>query len=187
MVEPAVGDTTPYALTFETPDVAVDGSGQRGFWTMVYDEGFEVQIGGRSFFAFLRFRASKEPRDNAPLAPKDTAGFASECSRTATGWYHAANRTEWGCYYGVQAGGRDGAPLSAQRAAEVETVPERHRVAAPVLASISADLWADGPMGGASFLQRSEDARRANASRHASPTRRRPRPSRRSGRAWPLG
>lgn len=33
-----------FALT--EPDVAIDEGGARGFWTMVYDEGFEVHIGG---------------------------------------------------------------------------------------------------------------------------------------------
>ena len=156
MVEPsgAVAATEAYEITLTDPDVVRDSAGRTGFWTMVYDEGYEVQIGGRSFFAFSRFRPSAEPRDNAPLAPKDTAGFASECSRTAIGWYRV-NSTRWGCYYGEQASGADGKPPGARRAAEVETVPEKREVA-PELNAISADLWSDGPMGQGSFLQQAE-------------------------------
>ena len=34
------------------PSVAVDEFGNRGFWTMVYNQGFEVRVSGRSYFAF---------------------------------------------------------------------------------------------------------------------------------------
>ena len=97
-----VPNATTFDVTLSDPDVATDASGQSGFWTMVYDEGFEVRIGDRVFFAFSRFRASHEPKDNAPLAPKELAGFASECTRSAPGWYSETGRSRWGCYYAEQ-------------------------------------------------------------------------------------
>ena len=153
MVEPsgALIATEAYEITLTDPDVVTDSAGRRGFWTMVYDEGYEVRIGGRSFFAFSRFYPSREPGDNAPLAPKDTAGFASDCTMTAVGWF-LDNGTRWGCYYGQQLSAVEGKPLGARRSAEVEMTPEEDPVAiAPAPGSISADHWADRLQG--SFLQ----------------------------------
>ena len=144
MVEPssALRATEPYEITLTDPDVVTDSAGRRGFWTMVYDEGYEVQIGGRSFFAFSRFHPSRAPRDNAPLAPKDTAGFASDCSMTAVGWF-MDNGTRWGCYYGQQLSSAEGTPLGARRPVQVEAVPEEPMALARELSSIPADPWAD--------------------------------------------
>ena len=155
MVEPsgALRATEAYEITLTDPDVVTDSSGRRGFWTMVYDEGYEVQIGGRSFFAFSRFHPSRAPRDNAPLAAKDTAGFASDCSMTAVGWF-LDNGTRWGCYYGQQVSGAEGTPLGARRPVQVEAVPEEPMAIPRELSSISADPW--GPQGG-SFLQQEEE------------------------------
>ena len=123
MADPAsvVGlDVTAYELSLEAPDVARDRAGNVGFWTMVYDEGFEVRLGGRVFFAFSRFHTSRAARDNAPIAPKDTAGYASECGRTAPGWYHEPNASAWGCYRGVKA---EAAAADAQAAAASAFTP----------------------------------------------------------------
>ena len=157
MVEPsgALRATEAYEITLTDPDVVTDSAGRRGFWTMVYDEGYEVQIGGRSFFAFSRFHPSRAPRDNAPLAAKDTAGFASDCSMTAVGWF-LDNGTRWGCYYGQQLSGAEGRPLGARHAVEVEAVPEEPMAIPRELSAISADPW--GPQGG-SFLQQEEQQR----------------------------
>ena len=147
MVEPssALKATEAYEITLTDPDVVTDNAGRRGFWTMVYDEGYEVQIGGRSFFAFSRFHPSRDLRDNMPLAAKDTAGFASDCSMTAVGWF-LDNGTRWGCYYGQQVSGAEGKPLGARPAAEVEAVPEEQPI---------ADPWTDRLQG--SFLQQQEE------------------------------
>ena len=64
-----------------------------GWWSMVYDEGFEVRLGGKSYFAFSSVAAS-------------VSGFmnSSNCSTTAIGWYHDFTRAQdqFGCYYAVQ-------------------------------------------------------------------------------------
>jgi len=62
--------------------------GKEGTWTMVYDEGFEVNVGGRSFFAFSNFTFDSEKHN------------VSHCDETMVGWYSNENRTAFGCYYG---------------------------------------------------------------------------------------
>merc|ERR1712012_64046 len=42
-------------LKLRYPDGAVDEFGNIGFWTMVYNQGFEVVINGRKFFAFSKY------------------------------------------------------------------------------------------------------------------------------------
>jgi hypothetical protein len=44
-----------YRIVLVRPDVAYDSDGNIGYWTMVYDEGFEVRIAGRVFFAFMTY------------------------------------------------------------------------------------------------------------------------------------
>jgi cathepsin C len=93
-----VGPIETLELVLESPDLASavrpDGTTTEvGWWTMVYDQGFEVRLGGRSFFAF-----------SSVLASKTTPAFESRCSTTAIGWYRDTNldTDAWGCYYGVQ-------------------------------------------------------------------------------------
>ena len=176
MADPAsvVGlDVTAYELSLEAPDVARDRAGNVGFWTMVYDEGFEVRLGGRVFFAFSRFHTSRAARDNAPIAPKDTAGYASECARTAPGWYHEPNASAWGCYYGVkaEAAAADASVVEAPAAeapAAAAVAPTR-QTAPPAMREISAQLWADDaplappPAAAAIFLQQRGGAPNASA------------------------
>ena len=124
-------------LELRSPNIARASDGRAGRWTMVYDEGFEVRLGGRVFFAFSRFHTSRAARDNAPIAPKDTAGYASECARTAPGWYHEPNASAWGCYYGVkaEAAAADASVVEAPAAAAV--APPR-QTAPPAMREISA-------------------------------------------------
>jgi len=76
------------------PNVAKSGS-QTGTWTMVYDEGFEVRLGKKVFFAFSNFTYDSV----------DTKKNTSHCGETMVGWYGNSDRTEFGCYYGSKQGG----------------------------------------------------------------------------------
>ena len=42
------------------PDIAEDGDGNKGTWTMVYNQGFEVKINNREYFAFSRYTEVKK-------------------------------------------------------------------------------------------------------------------------------
>jgi len=42
-------------ITLRFPNTVHDEFGNEGTWTMVYDQGFEVRVAGRSYFAFSKF------------------------------------------------------------------------------------------------------------------------------------
>jgi cathepsin C len=90
-------------LELESPDFArttgSQGADELGWWTMVYDEGFEVRIKNRAFFAFSSLLQAPRAHTNA------TQTWTSRCDRTAVGWYRSSERplaASFGCYYGVQ-------------------------------------------------------------------------------------
>lgn len=66
-----------------------------GTWTMVYDEGFQVMIGGQVFFAFSKYTASEETtvKDDDD---EQTKGYVSDCDETFKGWFFDGK--SWGCY-----------------------------------------------------------------------------------------
>merc|ERR1719240_1803003 len=58
---------------------------------MIYDEGFEVNVDGLSFFAFSRFDLFHDHGVKKNI---------SHCDQTMVGWYHDTHRKNWGCYFG---------------------------------------------------------------------------------------
>ncbi len=60
---------------------------EEGKWTMVYDEGFDIQLNGVDYFAFSKFY--KEGRDHK-----------SDCSSTLMGWYYDKANKMQGCWKG---------------------------------------------------------------------------------------
>eukprot|EP00929_Paragymnodinium_shiwhaense_P000521 TRINITY_DN10075_c0_g2_i3.p1 TRINITY_DN10075_c0_g2~~TRINITY_DN10075_c0_g2_i3.p1 ORF type:complete len:549 (+),score=151.65 TRINITY_DN10075_c0_g2_i3:106-1752(+) len=81
------------SMLLQEPNV-VKHNGQSGQWTMIYDEGFEVSVGNRVYFAFSNYTLDKDP---AALSRN-----TSHCGDTIVGWYSNSDRTEFGCYYGVR-------------------------------------------------------------------------------------
>jgi len=72
-----------------------DGKEVKGTWTMMYDEGFEVRIDNKKFFAFSKY-------------VKKNGQTSSVCHETFPGWVHTSatpDKTDWGCYHGVKEGG----------------------------------------------------------------------------------
>jgi len=85
-------------LTLLFPDKVMDNAGNLGTWTMVYNQGFDVSIGGRRFFAFLKYQE----------VLKDV--IISICNVTFAGWVRDAVDPQqpvfpvknWGCFFGVR-------------------------------------------------------------------------------------
>merc|ERR1712032_116084 len=69
-----------------------------GFWTMVYDEGFEINLGKKnsqdfsSYFTFLKFSKNNWTKENIK------SKHYSHCYEALIGWFHIANK-KWGCFY----------------------------------------------------------------------------------------
>merc|ERR1719402_567378 len=58
-------------INLEYPNIATDGDGNKGTWTLIYNQGFEVIINGREFFAFSMFESVKTV---VPCAADDPTG-----------------------------------------------------------------------------------------------------------------
>ncbi|XP_046390659.1 dipeptidyl peptidase 1-like [Ischnura elegans] len=73
----------------QEPNIAIDSYGNKGTWTLIYDEGFEVIVNGRKYFAFFSY----EEIDGSTV---------SHCDKTSVGWSHDVLTRNWACYYGVK-------------------------------------------------------------------------------------
>merc|ERR1712131_215951 len=80
-------------MQLKYPDVVVDQFGNIGTWTMVYNQGFEVTVAGRTYFAFSDFS-------------QDGKKVVSYCGRTKAGrgWSHDVTVRNWACFYGKREG-----------------------------------------------------------------------------------
>ncbi|XP_053378228.1 dipeptidyl peptidase 1-like [Mercenaria mercenaria] len=76
-------------VSLHFPNLAIDQFGNRGFWTLVYNQGFEVVIGGRKFFAFSMYKQSGSTVE-------------SICDKTMPGWSHDVLGRNWACYSGMK-------------------------------------------------------------------------------------
>lgn len=84
------GATTTMHVTLASPNRATSGSGGQGKWTMIYDEGFEINVDGLTLFAFSKFDLWHEGAQTKNQ---------SHCDATMLGWYQNSDRTKFGCYY----------------------------------------------------------------------------------------
>ena len=62
-------------LTHDDEVIDLSNNKKNGYWSMVYDEGFDINFGSLNLFAFSRYF-------------KDKNDWASDCSSTLVGWFH---------------------------------------------------------------------------------------------------
>ena len=64
---------------------------------MVYNEGFDINIGNRSYFAFSKYGKNNHAN------PEINTRWISKCYSTLVGWYHYGSK-KWGCFYATKIG-----------------------------------------------------------------------------------
>ncbi|XP_063232395.1 dipeptidyl peptidase 1-like isoform X2 [Bacillus rossius redtenbacheri] len=94
-----------YVVRLQAPGLAVDEFGNRGRWTMVYNQGFELSVNDRSYFAFSAFQYTDDD-------------VISYCDRTTPGWAHDVTLRHWSCFTAKK--------LSSNHTAKVHKTPKIH-------------------------------------------------------------
>jgi len=79
--------TSKLTVNLNSPDHARSPLDSMGTFTMIYDEGFEVVVEGKTFFAFSRFDMVNGQNQ-------------THCGETLTGWYRDNSQNLFGCYWG---------------------------------------------------------------------------------------
>lgn len=99
------------------PSLAVDQWGNKGVWTMVYNQGFEVTVAGRSYFAYSDFAQQGEE-------------VTSYCSRTLPGhgWSHDVTVRNWACF-------------KAKKIEKVAAAPKVHQTGAAELSMLGRQAY----------------------------------------------
>lgn len=88
-------------IKLEKPNMifSLNDNKQIGTWTMIYDEGFELNFSDNVFFAFSKYsQLNNFKATNSDT--EDTPGYKSLCDKTFLGWYRNKNNKNWGCYWG---------------------------------------------------------------------------------------
>lgn len=83
--------TSAYYVRLEFPNTAIDLDGNVGFWTIIYNQGFEVVVNNRKYFAFSYYTEKGK-------------NVTSYCQHTFWGWAHetGVNPADWSCYIGAR-------------------------------------------------------------------------------------
>ncbi|KAK7086270.1 hypothetical protein SK128_002211 [Halocaridina rubra] len=74
-------------FTLDFPNTAADELGNMGTWTMIYNQGFEININERSYFAFSYYEGN-------------WISSTTYCDRTLNGWSRDKTVRNWSCFSG---------------------------------------------------------------------------------------
>uniref|UniRef100_UPI0035900DA7 dipeptidyl peptidase 1-like n=1 Tax=Myxine glutinosa TaxID=7769 RepID=UPI0035900DA7 len=80
-------DAIQKVIKLQSPNIAIDEHGNEGTFTLIYNEGFEVEVAGYKWFAFFSFSESN-------------GTVISYCDQATPGWVHDVLVRHWGCFYG---------------------------------------------------------------------------------------
>jgi cathepsin C len=80
----------------QSAEIEIDGEKLSGSWTMVYDEGFDIEFSKYTFFAFSKYAIDSDF--------KGGKSFKSQCYSTCVGWYSNRENNKWGCYKAFKQG-----------------------------------------------------------------------------------
>jgi len=98
------------------PYTAIDTvTKEQGTWTMIYDEGMEIRIGGKKYFAYFKYDL------------KPSGKCVSTCSETVNGYVHKDDRSHWGCWKGKRRGApqiHEGMPPPSEEMTKKEAIEE---------------------------------------------------------------
>ncbi|CAD7963661.1 unnamed protein product [Amoebophrya sp. A25] len=135
------GPTTSMKVSLSMPNRAQTETDVAGTFTMIYDEGWEVAVDGKVFFAFSRFDLDSTGRNE------------THCDETLTGWYHDANGGNYGCYFGRKQSSpsRSSVPASTQQFAPDLDFNSRANAWATALSSSSDAHQQEDPILSAEF------------------------------------
>merc|ERR1711970_225440 len=84
-----------YVINLKNPnraEVISPDNGESGFWTMIYNQGFEIEAGLHKFFAFFYWKGELPPSKN----------FEYNCKKTVPGWANDILGKEHRCFVAVK-------------------------------------------------------------------------------------
>lgn len=84
---PLNGGVNKVYLKLDFPNLATDREGNLGTWTLIYNQGFEVIINYRKYFAFSLYK-------------QKGSTVTSYCNATQPGWSHDVLGNNWACFRG---------------------------------------------------------------------------------------
>ncbi|CAH8542537.1 unnamed protein product [Schistosoma intercalatum] len=73
------------------PDIAIDASGNRGHWTVIYNQGFEVTINHRKWLVIFAYKSTGE----------------FNCHKSMPMWTHDTLIRQWKCFVAEKIGAND--------------------------------------------------------------------------------